>query len=111
MEKSLAFDHAQGHFAQVVILNQVGFCQHFALQMAAIAIEMHLVDVRKTGFSDHRLGELINARSRYSYLHPASLRQNGLSCIAVGGRPGGQDAASRLDMRRGKRLYLQHEAR
>ena len=62
VEKSFAIDHALHHFLQIVGLSQVGFVQHFGLQMTAVAIDFHLAQVAETAFFDEVVGDLIDAR-------------------------------------------------
>ena len=78
-------DNALFHLLQVVLIDQLVGTERLALQVAAIAIDMHLVEVGESSLANHGIGELIVAGRRHSDLGPTSGSQHAVGGIAVGG--------------------------
>ena len=83
VEKTFAIDHALRHFLQIVGLSQVGFVQHFGLQMTAVAIDFHLAQVAETAFFDEFVGDLIDARLSNANFRPSTVCQHRIFGIST----------------------------
>ena len=49
-----------GHFLQIIGAGQVVGIKSLVLQIAAIAIDLHLIDIREASLTNRGIGKLVN---------------------------------------------------
>ena len=113
VEEMLAANDALLHLGQVVEGLERVAVEDLVLQVTAIAVDLHLVDVGEASLAYEAAAELIDARCRHAYLHPPAGGQDGMRGIAVGvERRMMYVGFCHLSCRSsdGLRVYAQHEA-
>ena len=83
VEESLAIYVASGNFLKVVVLDEVLGVECLVDEIAAIAVQLHLVYIREASLT-HKSGcELVYARLCHTYLRPSSFAQHAMLGIAL----------------------------
>ena len=72
IEQPLACHFARGHLLKVVGGGKLRGKQLLVLQMAAIAIELHLSRIAEPGAADKFVGDIVDTVLRHPYLYPSS---------------------------------------
>ena len=85
IEQALAADGAGRHLAEVVGTGKVVCREPFGLHGTAVAVDLHLAEVREASPSHQLVGQLVDPRRRYADFGPATRGQHRVGGIA---RPG-----------------------
>ena len=113
IEIMLSIHHTLFYFLQVISLLDVVRIKGLILQITAIAIDFHLIDVGKTGSTHHIRSQLMHTCFAHPNLSPFSTSQHRVCCID------GisfiicttQQASLELGTLQGAGFHVQHEAR